>query len=123
MDRESAPVPLELRKITFSEDEVLSATVNYCLRANIDLPDARTEGITFDNDTSRIVTLNFDTFDPHEVAQVQLSAKQMIAAMILYCHKHRIPLPRHGKKALKVERDGLTVMVRFDRDQRRRRAA
>lgn len=110
-------MPNELRKIIFDAEEVRTAAVAYCLHAKVRMPQANIEDIIIDSDPNHMVTLKFSVNSPTERSIVPLSQDQMGAAIIRYCREKHIPLPKTGKKLLRVEGKGLAMMINIQYGQ------
>lgn len=117
-------MPCELRRIMFDEEEVVNAAFAYCERTRIVLPGTPVARIVLDSDSKRVVTMEFNAVIPGDAGRkITLSAPQMLAALVLFCHQHGIPLPRDAEKAVQYKGDGLVMMIRIDRKIQQRTGA
>lgn len=107
-------MPMELRKIFFSSEEVEVATTSYCIDTGKPLPAAERIYATFKDDIEAMVTLHFCRSDRGETATLSLSRTEVGDALIGFCKGIGIPLPRAGKKVLWPQRDGISLMITLE---------
>ncbi len=109
-------MPKELRKLVFTKDELRRAAYDYCLRANVPVPQAAIEGMETGQDPAAALTLKFNTMHPADPKEVVLSRDQVGAALIRYCMDNKVPLPRNAQKVLQVQDDGeIALLVNIHR--------
>jgi hypothetical protein len=101
----------ELRHISFSKDALVMAVKLYYAATKKALPSGVVEGceIVATPDTEVEITIRDDAAG--QLQKVQISAEIIGAAMINYCRKVNVPLPRDGKKSLLVSGDNLVLVV------------
>jgi len=101
----------ELRHISFSKDALVMAVKLYYAATKKALPSGVVEGceIVATPDTEVEITIRDDAAS--QLQKVQISAEIIGAAMINYCRKVNVPLPRDGKKSLLVSGDNLVLVV------------
>lgn len=117
-------MPVELRKVMFSEDELRAAVIDYCLRSKIRLPEANIERIVVGEDPESCVTLKYyDTDNPNDADDVKLSRDQVAAALIRYCGEQKVPLPRAGRKILQTSDEGVALLINIQWEKRPKAAA
>ncbi len=106
-------MPLEHRKIEFSNAELQAAMVNYCLRHGIRLPDAFIAAI--DLEWQPEVKASFRFSDLKDVSwSVRLKKPEIAAALMDYCHVNRMPLPHYAAKVLEASGDdGIAILIRY----------
>ena len=106
-------MPLEHRKIDFSNAELQAAMVSYCLRHSIHLPDAFIAGIDLQWQPKLEATFRFSDFDDSNRAII-LNEPEIAASLIEYCHAQNMPLPHHADKVLEPsDRDGVAMLIRM----------
>lgn len=105
------PALSELRHISFSKDALVMAVKLYYAATKKPLPSGVVEGceIVAAPDTQVEIKIRDDASG--EIKTVPISAEIMGAAMINYCRKVNVPLPREGKKSLLVSGDNLVLVV------------
>jgi hypothetical protein len=101
----------ELRHISFSKEALVMAVKLYYAATKKPLPSGVVEGceIVATPDTQLEITIRDDASG--ELRKVAISAEIIGAAMINYCRKASVPLPREGKKSLLVSGDNLVLVV------------
>jgi len=107
-------VPMELRKIFFSNEEVEVAARRYCMSIGKPLPLADTMYATFNDDIEAMVILHFCRSDRRDPAVVSLTCAEAREALVGFCKRASIPLPRAGKKVLWPQSDGIALMVTLE---------
>lgn len=105
-------VPLELRKILFSPDELQMAIIAHCKATQRALPDADIARLVIRKDQGATVTLHFrPSFNPADPAEVAFTGRDVREALIDHCRVLGIPLPRAAKKVLWVQDDGMALLI------------
>ncbi|HKP25568.1 MAG TPA: hypothetical protein VJV39_17000 [Dongiaceae bacterium] len=101
----------ELRHISFSKDALVMAVKLYYAATKKSLPSGVVEGceIVATPDTHLEITIRDDAGG--QLQKIPISAEIIGAAMINYCRKVNVPLPRDGKKSLLVSGDNLVLVV------------
>ena len=101
----------ELRHISFSKDALVMAVKLYYATTKQLLPTGIVESCVFvaAPDTEVEIKIRHDASG--EIKTVPISAEIVGAAMINYCRKVSVPLPRHGRKSLMVSGDNLVLVV------------
>ncbi|HEX6119570.1 MAG TPA: hypothetical protein VFZ03_08965 [Dongiaceae bacterium] len=107
----------ELRHISFSKDALVMAVKLYFAASKKPLPPGVVEGcdIIAAPDTWVEITIRDDASG--NLTKVPVSAETIGAAMINYCRKVSVPLPRDGKKSLLVSGDNLVLVVNVQAPQ------
>jgi hypothetical protein len=101
----------ELRHISFSKDALVMAVKLYYAATKKSLPSGVVEGceIIAAPDTQIEITIRDDSAG--QLQKIPIPAEIIGAAMINYCRKVNVPLPREGKKSLLVSGDNLVLVV------------
>lgn len=107
-------MPMELRKIFFSNEEVEVATRSYCITTGKPLPPADRMYATFKDDIEAMVSLHFCRLDRCDPIVVNLTCAEVREALVGFCKEVRIPLPRAGKKVLWPQSDGIALMITLE---------
>ena len=105
------PALSELRHVTFSKDALIMAVKLYFAATKKALPPGVVEGceIIAAPDTQVIISIRDEPTGT--INKVPVPAETIGAAMINYCKKVNVPLPREGKKSLLVSGDNLILVV------------
>ena len=101
----------ELRHISFSKDALVMAVKLYYASTKKPLPPGVVEAceIIATPDTHVEISIRDDASG--NINKVPVPAETIGAAMINYCRKVGVPLPRDGKKSLLVSGDNLVLVV------------
>jgi hypothetical protein len=103
---------MELRKIMFSLAEVEAALCAYCRGQGTAVTEADI-GRTIISDSPRdTVVMSLKRKQNGEPpASLTLRRDEVTESLIQYCIRHRIPLPRAGRKVLWPQEDGISLLV------------
>ena len=114
-------MPLDVRKLIFSQQELRLAFQTYARDKKLNVPDSHIESVDIiDPQHSSAVTeatsgytaiLNFASNDPNNPYRLHLDEKQILEAMINMCRGLRIPLPRKGQKYLQQHKGSLALTI------------
>ncbi len=107
-------MPMELRKIVFSKDEILTAVYDHCLRNHKAMPAAAVTDVEVSRTHEVTVVLHFDVSDPQDERSLEIGSADVAAAMIRYCSRIGVPLPRSARKALQPEGSGLAMLINLN---------
>ena len=111
------PALSELRHIGFSKDALIMALKLYFATTKHSLPPGTVESCTFEGNPDVVVTLGIRNESAPQPAKVNIQAPTVAAAMITYCSKVKVPLPRSGEKSLKIVGDSLNLVVKVHAEQ------
>lgn len=107
-------MPMELRKLVFSREELISAAYGYCLHVGKPMPEAVVTEVLIRADPELVLTLRFDVNDPQARRAVDLNRGEIAAALIRYCRRISVPLPRNAKKIVQPAEDGLMMLINLN---------
>lgn len=107
----------ELRHIGFSKDALIMALKLYFATSKHQLPAGTVESCTFVSEPDLVVTLGIRNPANGAMSKINIQAPTVAAAMITYCGKVRVPLPRSGEKSLRVVGDQLNLVVQVHVEQ------
>lgn len=111
------PALSELRHVGFSKDALIMALKLYFATTKHSLPPGTVESCTFTSDPDIVVTLGIRNESAPQPAKINIQAATVAAAMITYCSKVKVPLPRNGEKSLKIIGDSLNLVVKVHAEQ------
>lgn len=111
------PALSELRHIGFSKDALIMALKLYFATTKHSLPAGTVESCTFVTEPDLIVTLGIRNDTSPQPAKINIQAPTVAAAMITYCGKVKVPLPRTSEKSLRVIGDQLNLVVKVTAEQ------
>lgn len=114
-------MPQEKREIIFSEAEVQSAIVNYCMRSNISLPKTRFAEMKVASGNGEVTSLTL-TYTPIEGSSanqdVTFVTAKIAVALLMFCSSLRIPIPKKSNKSLSLNKEGsgkgITLHIHVD---------
>lgn len=108
-------MPIEMRKIDFSTEELQAALVNFALRTQKKLPNATIDSTVVEGKETLTATLNYVPQGTEEEAKsVQFSHTDLAAALILYCSSQQIPLPREAKKLVVPYEESVGMIIKLE---------
>ncbi len=109
-------MPLEIKRIYFSESELRKALVNFSvLKKNfLELEDIKKIEIKASDTIS--VSMLVDKALAKEVKNVSFNHSEVAAALFAFCMVSKIPLPRRGKKSLHSTDDKIFLTIELDED-------
>ena len=108
-------MPTEIRRLSFSEDDVQAALVNYALRSNMKMPRSGIENLRVHKEDGISVTLHFAPNEDGDARDVKFSEAHLAAAIILFCRVQEIPVPRDARKVLSHDKNtvSMTMQVHY----------
>ena len=107
----------ELRHISFSKDALVMAVKLYYAASKKPLPPGVVEACEIIATPDTHVEISIRDDSTGTLNKVPVPAEQIGAAMINYCRKVSVPLPRDGKKSLLVSGDNLVLVVNVQAPQ------
>lgn len=111
------PALSELRHIGFSKDALIMALKLYFATSKHELPAGTVESCGLEAEPDIVVTLGIRNPATGVLAKVNVQAPTIAAAMITYCSRVKVPLPRSGEKSLKIIGDQLNLVVKVHAEQ------
>lgn len=107
-------MPIDLRKIVFSNAEVQAALVNYCMRHNTKMPSTSIARVEVRWQTELTSDMYFVALEGKGDGEVlSFSNEELAVALILYCHLYKDPLPHDAIKTLDPAGDGVALTLRY----------
>ena len=114
-------MPMEMRKLAFTQDELQAALVNYAFRQEMKMPPSGVERLEVKEDKKRKFTTVQMVFPresgSEERKRIVFTEEQVAAAIIMYCKMHEIPLPRNARKTLSAENGSVAIIMSLDWDK------
>ena len=98
-------MPSELRRLTFSEREVMDAVVSYAARTGGQAPQGELRAVHPGPEPDKNFRLDLNRAGAAGGDEVLLEAEVLGAALIMHCIEKNVPIPRRAERSLKV-RDG-----------------
>lgn len=116
-------MPMELRKIAFAKEELKSAAYGYCLHMGKSMPDAVVSDLIVQTAPDLVARLCFDVNHPADTPHVELQRGEIAAALIRYCQRLGVPIPRNARKGIQPEGDGVAMIINLNYRTAEERAA
>ena len=104
----------EIRKIIFSEQDLLEAMLNYATRNDYVLPRARIERLAVRKDAHEGLSVKFLWNDPTLTTNISFNEGEIAAALILFCKNQKIPLAKSAKKSIVQHEDSIAFQLSID---------
>lgn len=105
-------MPSEVRRVVFTRDELLESLREQRGDTQGMLPPGQLTGVRFADDSHNLLTLSIIEPDREKAAEAVLSAASVAAALIRYCMRLRIPLPRDAQKSIALSGDNIVLDLR-----------
>ena len=103
---------MELRKIMFTLAEVEAALCAFCRGQGQAITEADIARMIINDGPRDTVVMNLKKKQSDDTAvAVTLRRDEVTEGLIQYCIRHRIPLPRAGRKVLWPQEDGVSLLV------------
>lgn len=77
------------------------------------IPDDATTRLDIGDKNQPIVTISVEAGRTRRQSALEIAGEKLLAALILFCHSKKIPLPARGAKALCVLNGRLAVLVQL----------
>lgn len=104
-------MPTEIRHLLFSETELSEAIRDYYQRSGQLLPVNARSVLKIDKGDQPFVRVAADT--RRAEIDIKVKGEELLASLIFFCHKRRIPLPARGSKELAVLNGRLAVVIKL----------
>jgi len=106
-------VPSEFRQILFSSNELIEAIYEYNQVAQTKLPQGMIVSCTPVVEDEVAVRLKLLDQASGETQVASLAPELVAAALLRYCFRHHIPIPRNAAKSIQVHGDDISLDVRI----------
>ena len=117
-------MPMELRKIMFTLAEVQAALCAFCRGQGTAVTETDIGRMLINDSPRDTVVLSLRKRQEGEApATLTLRRDEVTEGLIQYCIRHRIPLPRAGRKVLWTQEDGISLLVTLPTAGERQAAA
>ena len=103
-------MPIEYRKLVFSEEELKRALMDFCRSNGTMLQNEELTTVELLEKPDISVRLEYES-TTKDLSEISLSRDQLAATLISYCSRRRIPVPRSAQKTLKVEGARICLFV------------
>jgi len=103
-------MPVELRRIIFTQEELCIALATLQRSDGKGLPQGDIAALKIGEDGSLLISITVPGSD--QPSKKTLSAEQMSNLLIRFCVQNKIPLPREGEKSSVVHENGVALLVK-----------
>lgn len=107
-------MPKETRKLVFSAQEVETAIGVYLDASKIPARSTHILSVALQRGEEVGALLRLSIALPGAKDELLLGTEQIGAALILYCKKTRVPLPKGGTKSLQRDGPGIAMEITLD---------
>lgn len=104
-------MPIEIRHVMFNTDEVMTAIRSYCLGGGQILP--ANAIFTLDGGPHPHVRVTTPANGNQRETAAFFSGEALIAPLLLFCQKKKIPLPLWGAKEITTLNNQLTLIIKL----------
>jgi hypothetical protein len=104
-------MPIEMRRIVFSNDELRQALDAYLLSIGQSLPVGYLQGVRFGEDHSQVLLTIYDR-RREQTHEAKVDAAHVAAGLMKFCFSNGIPIPKQARKSISMAGDGLALDVR-----------
>ena len=99
----------ERRQIVFSNQLLIQALAEFDRQHERQFVPGKAIACAVSEDEPVRVTISFGTQSDPAQSSIEIAANSLAAALLRYCMKHRIPIPKRAKKVLRPAGDGLSL--------------
>lgn len=109
-------MPLEIKQIYFTEEEVRQALINFSLlrKKYLDIDDIKKIEIKAEETIS--VSMLVDQALAKETEDITFSHAEVAAALIAFCMSSKIPMPKRGIKSLHANEEKIFLTIKLDEE-------
>lgn len=116
-DPEALAMSRELRKLSFSPDELQAALFNNWLHNQQPVPRGTCERLELIGTGEVVARIPYRKADDNRLHVWNVSHAEVAAALIRLCLQRSIPLPRTAKKSLSKETDSIALVLELDHEK------
>ena len=103
-------MPIELRKMVFTGEELMPVIRDYCKANKIHMPSTDVQSVNVTPGPPISIALNFPGSGENGAFVLEMDKNRLLTAFILACQTLKIPLPRSEEKHLKIEEKGIALV-------------
>lgn len=118
-------MPVDVRKLMFSKQELILAFQTYAKSKNMGAPASKLEDVKIVEGAlpapGRVVSdktpkgvsavLHYASADANKPIRLNLSEEQIFEALIAFCRDLKVPLPKRGHKYVQIHKDALALTI------------
>jgi hypothetical protein len=104
-------MPAEIRHLVFTKEELVTALRAYALKSGTKFPETAEASLSLAGGHRPAVQVQCGS--RRNGSSLHFSGQELVAPLILFCNKKRIPLPVRGQKELTVMGGKLVLIVQL----------
>jgi len=104
---------IETRRITFTPEELLLALTHQRRDERRPLPESRIRGMQVENGGTPRIAIMIEPLAGGAPEPLDLRPAEVAAALIRYCHRCKIPLPKRANKSIAVEHGQVSLVLQL----------
>ena len=116
-------MPSEFRQVRFTNKELIEALCEYNDAAQTKLPGGNIVSCTPVTEATVAVRLELSDQESGETQVVSLAPELVAAALLRYCNRQGIPMPKNAGKSIQVHGDEISLNVHIEGRTKRREPA
>lgn len=106
-------MPSEMRRLTFSREELITALTQHYQASPDRLPEGRIVDCTLIARPKALVRLQVLDPSNNGTHAQDMPLEHVAAALLRYCMNHRIPVPKRSRKSIEIVGDSLCLDIRI----------
>jgi len=104
-------MPSELRRIVFSESEIIEALDRFAKATRHAMPAGKITACRIDSKSALSATLTVQHMAEGSTHTVRFDNASIAAALIRYCIEKKIPIPRASEKSVEAQGPGVALIL------------
>ena len=101
----------ETRRITFSNEELIQAIAKQRRDEKQGLPESRIRGVKIEKGAETKILIVLAAAEGTGTETIEIRLAEIAAALIKFCGRKRIPLPKRANKSIGVENGQVSLML------------
>ena len=106
-------MPIELRRLIFSRDELVGAIAGFRDGANNAIPAGNIVHCQIVHDSELHVAVKILPEGETQIESARLDINFISAALIKYCKDKKIPIPRESEKSIEAMGENMALVIRL----------
>lgn len=104
-------MPTEYRRVVFPNQELREALIGYQGDGGQDMPPGDIVAVTLLDSPANTVRITLVSTSEGASYTADYNAAHIAAALIRYCIEHKVPIPKHSRKSLRLMGDNLALDI------------
>jgi hypothetical protein len=106
-------MPVEIRRISFSEGEVIDAIGHFAKATRHPMPPGKITACEINSKVGLAVTVTVNHMADGSSHAVRFDSASVAAALIRYCIEKKIPIPKAAEKSVEALSNGLALILQL----------